>query len=244
MISELNKDELISCGICLVAYNNNERIPHMIYCGHTICKECFNKLIVNQQITCPFDKKCYKKEDFAIIFSLLSLVDQEYKIKDNKLISEEISKQESVKLCPNNHELQWSTWLPCSCHSNNTRSEYKGFKCPDCKKVFCDRIKERRQCCRSLLRDYPIKKLEKKHVCNIHLQGENYGLECNECDFFICHKCLDLKYSISQCYEGHNLNWVNETGYCLIHKKKVLSGFQCSKNCAYFLCIACVGYSQ
>jgi len=44
------------CSICSEAYDTKIRVPIVLWCGHTLCKECLDKLLVNKNIECPFDK--------------------------------------------------------------------------------------------------------------------------------------------------------------------------------------------
>ena len=44
---------VLSCPICFNTYNEQERIPITLKCKHHLCKDCAEKLLKNQTITCP-----------------------------------------------------------------------------------------------------------------------------------------------------------------------------------------------
>jgi hypothetical protein len=54
-------ENLLECAICLIRYNNNNKIPRILRCGHTFCSNCLNELAkinnsIPASIKCPIDK--------------------------------------------------------------------------------------------------------------------------------------------------------------------------------------------
>ncbi|CAL2031737.1 unnamed protein product [Caenorhabditis brenneri] len=50
---------MIECKICLREFSDGDvgRTPRILTsCGHTLCEECAQKILVGNQITCPFDR--------------------------------------------------------------------------------------------------------------------------------------------------------------------------------------------
>ncbi len=49
-------NEVISCQICNEQfYSNKEKIPIVLNCGHTLCKECLNNILKKGREKCPID---------------------------------------------------------------------------------------------------------------------------------------------------------------------------------------------
>jgi hypothetical protein len=57
-------ENLLECNICLEKYDNKEKIPRILKCGHTFCTKCLRELSkVNNGldmnlpfVKCPLDK--------------------------------------------------------------------------------------------------------------------------------------------------------------------------------------------
>jgi hypothetical protein len=56
-------DNPLDCAICLEKYNDTNKVPRILKCGHTFCSSClkeFSRLPSNQRekfIKCPLDKQ-------------------------------------------------------------------------------------------------------------------------------------------------------------------------------------------
>ena len=48
-----NLETVLKCCICLETYDDKDRIPIALICKHHLCKACAEKLVKNQNITCP-----------------------------------------------------------------------------------------------------------------------------------------------------------------------------------------------
>lgn len=47
---------LFECSICMDRFNEADRIPHMLSCGHTYCALCLSLLLKENKILCPQDR--------------------------------------------------------------------------------------------------------------------------------------------------------------------------------------------
>ena len=57
---DFENNESISCGICLEIYSN-EKIPMILKCSHTLCKNCLNGILKKENPSCPICKMEIKK---------------------------------------------------------------------------------------------------------------------------------------------------------------------------------------
>lgn len=84
--------ELISegykCKIDLEIYDNNERKPLVINCGHSICEKCF-KLLTDKK--CPFCRAQIVSK--SVNYSLIESIETFQQIKNEKEIQKEKAKQ-------------------------------------------------------------------------------------------------------------------------------------------------------
>ncbi|XP_034048935.1 E3 ubiquitin-protein ligase TRIM32 [Thalassophryne amazonica] len=48
--------EVLECPICLETYNQDQMRPKLLHCGHTVCRQCLEKLLANtiNGVRCPF----------------------------------------------------------------------------------------------------------------------------------------------------------------------------------------------
>ena len=68
--NELNKINNIvkkECSVCFEEYDNQDKFPKILPCGHTYCNNCLKGLITNKKIKCP---KCRKENNVKHINSL------------------------------------------------------------------------------------------------------------------------------------------------------------------------------
>ncbi|KAF1749413.1 hypothetical protein GCK72_025881 [Caenorhabditis remanei] len=69
---QANRDAL-SCGICLENYDNDEKLPKVLNCGHTICLVCLDSLEKSNGylVSCPFCReKCSTRNCPTNLFTL------------------------------------------------------------------------------------------------------------------------------------------------------------------------------
>jgi protein-L-isoaspartate(D-aspartate) O-methyltransferase len=65
----------ISCKICLFPYDDHERCPKIIPCGHTICNDCFQNIQKKDKIQCPMCKKEFTNiKEIPVNFEILNLL--------------------------------------------------------------------------------------------------------------------------------------------------------------------------
>jgi hypothetical protein len=61
MISQTDiQSSILECQICFEEYNNNNKKPVVLDCGHSICQICLQQILSSNQrnlIKCPFDNK-------------------------------------------------------------------------------------------------------------------------------------------------------------------------------------------
>lgn len=68
---------VLTCSICMEAYNESDRKPLFLLCGHTFCGKCLRLVYHKPSLNCPLDKKTHKFESFdkiPINFSILNLI--------------------------------------------------------------------------------------------------------------------------------------------------------------------------
>ena len=70
--------ESIECPVCKESFNRSNRMPLVLLCGHTICKNCTHDLIeIKKAITCPLDRKLdtRKIDQISFSYTILELID-------------------------------------------------------------------------------------------------------------------------------------------------------------------------
>ena len=75
----------LECGVCYTKYNENDRKPKSLPCGHTFCNICVEKMYKSGEgIRCPLDQKRFRVEDISKIpinYAFLEMIQDE--IKEN-----------------------------------------------------------------------------------------------------------------------------------------------------------------
>ncbi len=74
-------EEIITCKICMERYNEAERKPLFVPCGHTFCMKCLRFIFHKPNISCPLDKKAHKFDNFSLIptnFSVLNIIHSDH----------------------------------------------------------------------------------------------------------------------------------------------------------------------
>ena len=62
----------LECPVCTTPYNRHQHAPLILLCGHTLCKNCVNKLYhPSKSIICPLDRKVDNRKFGHIPHSLL-----------------------------------------------------------------------------------------------------------------------------------------------------------------------------
>ena len=52
----------INCPICYDTYNDKDKIPRILHCGHTFCQICLMDLRTSNILTCPTCRKVFSPE--------------------------------------------------------------------------------------------------------------------------------------------------------------------------------------
>jgi hypothetical protein len=71
-------EEKFCCGICAEKFNEKDKQPKILKCGHTICVKCLNKINKQSDFKCPYCKLSIDKSYIAVAptnFAILSLLD-------------------------------------------------------------------------------------------------------------------------------------------------------------------------
>ena len=70
-------ESIIECIVCLEPYNSFDKVPLILTCGHTLCKECVVKINSNSaDIKCPIDRKVEPKatKQLTVNYAILQLL--------------------------------------------------------------------------------------------------------------------------------------------------------------------------
>lgn len=70
-------EEILTCSICIEIYNDTERKPLFLLCGHTFCAKCLRLVFQKPNLVCPLDKKIHKFDSFDKVptnFSVLKVI--------------------------------------------------------------------------------------------------------------------------------------------------------------------------
>ena len=57
----------INCPICYDTYNDKDKIPRILLCGHTFCQVCLMDLRTSNILTCPTCRKFFSPEVKSLI---------------------------------------------------------------------------------------------------------------------------------------------------------------------------------
>ena len=66
----------INCPICYDTYNDKDKIPRILHCGHTFCQICLLDLRTSNILTCPTCRKFFTPEVKNLIknFTILDYI--------------------------------------------------------------------------------------------------------------------------------------------------------------------------
>lgn len=71
------QDDPAECGVCFTIFDDTQRRPRMLPCGHTFCSKCITKIIETMNITCPscrVQHEAISADQFPINYSTEILV--------------------------------------------------------------------------------------------------------------------------------------------------------------------------
>ncbi|KAJ8346818.1 hypothetical protein SKAU_G00282190 [Synaphobranchus kaupii] len=110
--------EVLECPICLETYNQDQLRPKLLQCGHTVCRQCLEKLLAStiNGVRCPFCSKVSRMSSISQLADNLTVL----KIVDCASSSASAS------------------GLMCRSCKNRLPRQY----CPDCGLVLCDACKD------------------------------------------------------------------------------------------------------
>ncbi|XP_034565095.1 E3 ubiquitin-protein ligase TRIM32 [Notolabrus celidotus] len=111
--------EVLECPICLETYNQDQMRPKLLQCGHTVCRQCLEKLLANtiNGVRCPFCSRV----------SRMSSISQ---LADNLTVLKIIDCTTSCSAA--------AAALMCRSCCNRLPRQY----CHDCAAVLCELCKE------------------------------------------------------------------------------------------------------
>uniref|UniRef100_A0A3B3ZU03 RING-type E3 ubiquitin transferase n=1 Tax=Periophthalmus magnuspinnatus TaxID=409849 RepID=A0A3B3ZU03_9GOBI len=68
--------EVLECPICLETYNQDQLRPKLLQCGHTVCRQCLEKLLANtiNGVRCPFCSKVSRMSSISQLADNLTVL--------------------------------------------------------------------------------------------------------------------------------------------------------------------------
>uniref|UniRef100_UPI0037E7B715 E3 ubiquitin-protein ligase TRIM32 n=1 Tax=Semicossyphus pulcher TaxID=241346 RepID=UPI0037E7B715 len=110
--------EVLECPICLETYNQDQMRPKLLQCGHTVCRQCLEKLLANtiNGVRCPFCSKVSRMSSISQLADNLTVL---------KIIDCTISCSAAAAA------------LMCKSCCNRLPRQY----CHDCAEVLCELCK-------------------------------------------------------------------------------------------------------
>ena len=68
--------EVLECPICLETYNHEQMRPKLLQCGHTVCRQCLEKLLANtiNGVRCPFCSKVSRMSSISQLADNLTVL--------------------------------------------------------------------------------------------------------------------------------------------------------------------------
>lgn len=66
----------IACPICFDTYNDKDKIPRILQCGHTFCQNCLMDLRTSNILTCPTCRKYFSPDVKQLIKNFTILGEQ------------------------------------------------------------------------------------------------------------------------------------------------------------------------
>ena len=103
-------EELLTCKVCMERFNDTDKKPLFLTCGHTFCSRCLRLLFKRAALKCPLDKALSKYETFAGIptnFSVLNCLHSQEKLNGCVAVSDKKCKNhpgDSLKFYCETHD--------------------------------------------------------------------------------------------------------------------------------------------
>ena len=104
-------EELLTCKVCMERYNDADKKPLFLTCGHTFCSRCLRLIFKRAALKCPLDKQTSKYETFVSIptnFSVLNCIhSQDLNKKNGCVVTDKKCKNhpsESLKFYCKSHD--------------------------------------------------------------------------------------------------------------------------------------------
>ncbi|KAK8750757.1 hypothetical protein OTU49_014998 [Cherax quadricarinatus] len=65
-----------TCGVCSLTYDTEQHVPLVMKCGHDYCRQCLQKLVKKESLTCPFPacRARYEKLNMSELTKVLGLI--------------------------------------------------------------------------------------------------------------------------------------------------------------------------
>lgn len=110
--------DILECPICLETYNQEQMRPKLLQCGHTVCRQCLEKLLANtiNGVRCPFCNKVSRMSSISQLANNLTVL----KILD----------------CTTACSSAAAAFMCKSCHNRLPR-----HYCHDCATILCELCK-------------------------------------------------------------------------------------------------------
>lgn len=72
----------IACPICYDHYNDKDKIPRILQCGHTFCQNCLMDLRTSNILTCPTCRKYFAPDVKQLIknFTILGILSHSFNL--------------------------------------------------------------------------------------------------------------------------------------------------------------------
>ena len=67
----------ITCPICFDTYNDKDKVPRILQCGHTFCQSCLMDLRTSNILTCPTCRK-YFSPDVKLLITNYTILGKIY----------------------------------------------------------------------------------------------------------------------------------------------------------------------
>ena len=176
------------CSICLEGYNDENKCPRMLSCGHSFCSRCLERLLRGNTIDCP---KC--RNPVAVPSGVHSL-SKNFALLD--IVNETAPKQQAGKKGHSGtHECE-------ACDEKHPAT----FICLDCKENMCKTAAQFHKRSKAS-RDHRVVSLEELNanpqlasvsvLCPEH--NDQFRFFDNNCGRVICRDCYALNHSGHKC---------------------------------------------
>ena len=214
----------MECGVCLEEFDENEKQPIMLECGHTLCKECVESIYDTRQ-QCPIDREEFKRplEELKPNYALLELLE-----KFRAISLEEAKSSRDQPVTNPAVDPQISTASSLVCPEDHTYSRIEDIFSLD-------------ECCRLC---YSCKVLKWTCPCNAYLCNICYESEL---------EARESENTNIKCLSGHQIFYYSDTSTFYSRKNGAHSMIVCDecssvwtggshgcRICHYDLCIPCL----